>query len=166
MRIYKTTCKYKLMALFLGCILILSGCASSSTKNSTSVKNISAKDIAAKIKSSLNLTEMTQIDDKKLKKLYGISTDEIDSYCIFVSMSNIKADEIAVIKVKSSSDAESIKEKIQKRNDAEALSFKDYLPEQYTLIQNHILKSNGNYILYAVSKDTEKIENTFDSFFK
>ena len=143
---------------------MLSGCSS----KSTNAKSTSASpyDIASKIKDSLNLKEMTQINDKKLKKLYNISTDEIDSYCIFVSMSNIKADEIAVIKIKNSKDAQSLKDKIQKRNAAQALSFKDYLPEQYTLIQNHVLKSNGNYILYAVSKDTEKAETTFDSFFK
>lgn len=162
MKIYKA--KYKLIILFLGCVLMLSGCSS----KSTNAKSTSASpyDIASKIKDSLNLKEMTQINDKKLKKLYNISTDEIDSYCIFVSMSNIKADEIAVIKIKNSKDAQSLKDKIQKRNDAQALSFKDYLPEQYTLIQNHVLKSNGNYILYAVSKDTEKAETTFDSFFK
>ena len=62
MKIYKTTYKYKLAALFLGCILILSGCSSSAgTKNNAAAKNISVKDIASK--------------NKRFFKSYGNDTD-------------------------------------------------------------------------------------------
>ncbi|PGL73878.1 DUF4358 domain-containing protein, partial [Bacillus thuringiensis] len=44
--------------------------------------------------------------------------------------------------------------------------FKDYLPDEYFLIEKHVLKTKDNYILLAISKDADKVEKTFDKIFK
>ena len=109
---------------------------------------------------------MTEVKEDKLKKLFDIDPNDIDEYGIYISSSNIEASEVGIIKVKDASAANGIKDKIEKRIQQQSSSFKDYLPDEYELLQNHVLKVKDKYIFYVVSKDADKIENTFDGFFK
>ncbi|MGW6184753.1 DUF4358 domain-containing protein, partial [Bacillus mycoides] len=84
----------------------------------------------------------------------------------YTAPTNIKADEIAVIKLDNTKSVDNIKKKIISRIEKKSKSFKGYLPEEYFLIEKHVLKTKDNYILLAISKDADKIEKTFDENFK
>ncbi len=140
----------------------LSGCSS----KTNSAPNPSVLEIGAKITEVADLSDMREIDDIKLQKLYGINPDIVDRYWGLIPFSNINAQEILVIKVKDPADVSEVKEKISERVKQQAESFKDYLPEEYFYIQRHVLKSKGNYIFLAISKDADIIEDVFDGFFK
>lgn len=145
--------------------IVLSTLSACSNPNSQNAKMPSVQEIGDKISQSVDLSEMIQLDDKKVQKLYDINPDELDEYWIYISASNISAQEIAVIKVKESSSIESIKDKLSERIEKQSISFKDYLPEEYHLLENHILKTKGNYILLVVSKDADIVEDIFDKSF-
>ncbi|MEC2260753.1 DUF4358 domain-containing protein [Bacillus thuringiensis] len=140
----------------------LSGCFG----KKDNVISLSATEIGEKIKHVTNLEEMKEGDSKKLQKLYNINTDEVESFVLYIAPTNIKADEIAVMKVKDMKNVENIKEKISNRIEKKSKSFKDYLPDEYFLIEKHVLKTKDNYILLAISKDADKVEKTFDKIFK
>ncbi|HDR7950552.1 TPA: DUF4358 domain-containing protein [Bacillus toyonensis] len=140
----------------------LSGCFG----KKENVNNLSATEIGEKIKQVANLEEMKKGDSKKLQKLYNINTDEIESFVLYTAPTNIKADEIATIKVKDMKNVKNIKEKILSRIEKKSKSFKDYLPDEYFLIEKHVLKTKDDYILLAISKDADKIEKTFDKILK
>ncbi|MCU4771467.1 DUF4358 domain-containing protein [Bacillus toyonensis] len=140
----------------------LSGCFG----KKENVNNLSATEIGEKIKQVANLEEMKEGDSKKLQKLYNINADEIESFVLYTAPTNIKADEIAAIKVKDMKNVKNIKEKILSRIEKKSKSFKDYLPDEYFLIEKHVLKTKDNYILLAISKDADKIEKTFDKILK
>ncbi|WP_336820818.1 DUF4358 domain-containing protein [Bacillus thuringiensis] len=140
----------------------LSGCFG----KKENVHNLSATEIGEKIKQVTNLEEMKEGDSKKLQKLYNVNTDEIESFVLYTAPTNIKADEIATIKVKDMKNVENIKEKISSRIEKKSKSFKDYLPDEYFLIEKHVLKTKDNYILLAISKDADKVEKTFDEILK
>jgi len=73
---------------------------------------------------------------------------------------------MAIIKVKDGKSVEDVKEGISKRvKDLEGI-WSQYLPKQYELVKNHVLKSNGQYIILIIHEDAKKIEGIFDSFFK
>ncbi|WP_100618047.1 DUF4358 domain-containing protein [Bacillus cereus] len=140
----------------------LSGCFG----KKENVNNLSATEIGEKIKQVANLEEMKKGDSKKLQKLYNINTDEIESFVLYTAPTNIKADEIAAIKVKDMKNVKNIKEKLLSRIEKKSKSFKGYLPDEYFLIEKHVLKTKDNYILLAISKDADKIEKTFDEILK
>ncbi|PEP91963.1 DUF4358 domain-containing protein [Bacillus toyonensis] len=140
----------------------LSGCFG----KKDNVNSLSATEIGEKIKHVTNLEEMKEWDSKKLQKLYNIYTDEVESFVLYTAPTNIKADEIAVMKVKDMKNVENIKEKISNRIEKKSKSFKDYLPDEYFLIEKHVLKTKDNYILLVISKDADKVEKTFDKIFK
>jgi hypothetical protein len=152
-----------LVCIMLFSTILLGGCYS---KDEVSGKNPSVSEIGEKIKQSAITSDMVVLEDKKFQKLYDINPDMIQEYYVNISSSNIKADEFAIIKVKDSKDVQAVKDKISKRLDNQMESFKDYLPAEYSILQAHILKVKGNYILFAVSKDANKAEDIFDSYFK
>ncbi|WP_439876842.1 DUF4358 domain-containing protein (plasmid) [Bacillus mycoides] len=140
----------------------LSGCFG----KKENVNSLSVTEIGEEIKHATNLEGMKEGDSKKLQKLYNINLDEVESFVLYTAPTNIKADEIAVIKLDNTKSVDNIKKKIISRIEKKSKSFKGYLPEEYFLIEKHVLKTKDNYILLAISKDADKIEKTFDENFK
>jgi hypothetical protein len=142
---------------------ILGGCGSSTKPEA---KNPPVKEISEKIRQTADISQMKEGNEAKLKKLFDISTDELDGYVFYMAPSNVKADELLIMKLKDSNNINAIKDKIVKRSDKQAATFKDYAPDEYYLLQKKVIKTKDNYIIYVVSKDAEKISNAFDEAFK
>lgn len=152
---------YPVMLALLIVIGVLPGCAGKDDKTS----ELSATEIGKSIEQAVGLKNMKMQDLDKLQKLYKIDADSMDDFILYTSTSNVKADEMAVIKLKDESQAESVKENMEQRIEAQKMKFKDYRPDEYFLVDNHVLKTKGRFIFFAVSKDAESMERTFDSAF-
>lgn len=152
-----------LSLLFLLAIGLFTGCSPSSKEKG--IPNPSVAEIGEAIEKSVDLSDMKQLDDTRIQRFYDIAPDEVDEFWGLISASNIKAQEVLVIKAKEPTDIDEIKEKVLNRVSEQAESFKDYLPEEYFLIENHVLKVKDNYIFLVISKDADNIEDIFDSFF-
>lgn len=153
---------FKLIGITVIIIALLSGCSSSNkTEN-----EISINDIDQNIKESVDISNMVESDSDKLKKLYDIDFEKIEDFKLYTAKTNIEANELLILKVKDKEDIDDIKEVIEGRIETQSNSFKDYLPDEYYLIENHILKSNGNYIIFIISEEAEEIESSFDKSFK
>ncbi|NKI24398.1 DUF4358 domain-containing protein [Paenibacillus dendritiformis] len=125
-------------------------------------EELSAAAVAERIQRAVNLNEMKQGDRKKLHKLYHIDADEVEDFMLYTAASNVKADELAIIKVKDADQAERVKQNILKRIDAQTVKFKDYRPEEHFLIEKHVLKTKGRFVFFAVSKEAAQIEAALD----
>lgn len=146
---------FTLLSLFL-----IAGCGQDETRNP------SVTEIRDKISKSVNISEMIPGDEETLTFLYEVTMDDIEEFMLYTAPSNIQAYELAIIKVKDRSKLEKIKSHMAQRVENQAASFKDYLPEEYALIERHVLKSRGNYILLAISDEADQIEEIFDESFK
>lgn len=139
-------------------ILIFAGCASQNGPD----KSLTAKEVAEHIQEAADLSEMKQRDAEQLRKLYRIEESEIADFVLYTASSNVKANELAIIKVKDSRDTEKVMEQISRRIEAQTSKFKDYLPEEYYLIEKHVLKSAGPFVFFIVSSDADLIELALD----
>lgn len=141
---------------------VLSGCAGKDDKTS---EQQSATEIGKSIEQAVSLKEMKKQDLNKLQKLYKIDADSVDDFILYTSTSNVKADELAVIKLKDERQAESVKENIEQRIEAQKMKFKDYRPDEYFLVDHHVLKTKGPFVFFAVSKEATSMEHVFDGAF-
>lgn len=153
---------YPVMLAFIVVIGVLSGCVGKDDKTS---EQLTATEIGKSIEQAVSLKDMKKQDLNKLQKLYKMDADSMDDFILYTSTSNVKADELAVIKLKDESQAESVKKNMEQRIEAQKMKFKDYRPDEYFLVDNHVLKAKGRFIFFAVSKDAESMERTFDSAF-
>jgi Domain of unknown function (DUF4358) len=141
---------------------MLAGCSS----DGGTTEELSAAEVGERIQQTVSFQDMKQGDLEKLQKLYQIEAEKVENFILYTASSNVKADELAVIKVKDASDTENVKEKIQQRIEAQTIKLKDYRPEEYFLVEKHVLKTKGQFVLFAVSKEVDQIESVFDEALK
>ncbi|UNK21143.1 DUF4358 domain-containing protein [Paenibacillus sp. N3/727] len=153
---------YPVMLALVVVFGVLTGC---SGKDDKTPEQISAIQIGKSIEQVVSLKEMKKEDLNKLQKLYKIDANSVDDFILYTSTSNVKADELAVIKLKDESQVESVKEKIKQRIEAQKMKFKDYRPDEYFLVENHVLKTKGPFVFFAVSKEADSMERAFDGAF-
>lgn len=153
---------YPLMVALVVVIGILSGCSGKDVKTPV---QLTAAEIGKSIEQTVSLKEMKKGDLNKLKKLYRMDAVEVDDFILYTSTSNVKADELAVIKLTDESQAESVKENIEQRIEAQKMKFKDYRPDEYFLVENHVLKTKGPFVFFSVSKEADTMERAFDDAF-
>lgn len=129
------------------------------------VKEINFSELDTQLENKLNMDEMQKGNDITLRKLYGIDKTEVDKYCSFAPKSNMIASEILIIKARPES-VDSIADRIQSRIDAQSNSFKNYAPDQYSIISQSQLKIKGDYIYYISSKKMNQIEDIINESYK
>lgn len=142
--------------------IVLVGCTSESVEQT----NLSPSEISNQIGQEVRFDKMKEGDQVKLQKLYDIQADEVESYVLYTALSNVSANEFAIIKTKNSKQAAEIESKFTRRVEEQKLKFQDYRPEQYFLVTKHVIKTKGPYTLFAVSEHAEQIENVFDRLLK
>ncbi|MFB5266426.1 DUF4358 domain-containing protein [Paenibacillus enshidis] len=161
-----TTSRRGILTIFLVIAVtigVLSGCVG---KGSEATEKLSAAEVGKSIEQTVDLKEMKKGDHAKLQKLYKLDADIVEDFILYTSVSNVKADEWAVIKVKEQTQAEIVKEKIEERIAAQKIKFADYRPDEYFLVENHVLKTEGRLVFFAVSKEANQMERAFDDAFK
>lgn len=130
------------------------------------VEPLSAAEVGDRVVQAVSVPDMKPGDAEKLEKLYRIEAAEIEDFILYVASSNVQADELAVIRFKDEKLAERSREKFAQRIETQAAKFKDYRPELFFLIEKHVWKAKGRYVLFAVSKEAEPIERAFDDALK
>lgn len=155
----------KILAAILAFAVVVSVMVGCSGKEDGTAEALSADEVGERIQQAVNLDGMKQGDGNKLQKLYAIDAGEVEDFILYTASSNVKADELSIIKVKDMNQVESIKEKIRQRIEAQTVKFRDYRPDEYFLIEKHVLKTKGPFVLFAVSKEADLMERAFDDAF-
>jgi Zn-dependent M32 family carboxypeptidase len=152
----------KILTLSLVTIIcgVFQGCASMQTKSPE------IPEIIANIQKVTDLSPMEKGNKTKLRKLYSISTKEFEDFALYAPKTNMQANEILILKVKSQDDMDALLENIENIIEKQSSSFKDYSPDQYELLENHTLEVKGKYLILIVSKDVDKITKAVNDSFK
>lgn len=151
-----------LLAVCVG-MAIWAGC---SNADSEAADKLSAVEVGEYMKQAVSLDDMNPGDLARLLKLYPIEEQMVEDFVLFTAASNVKADELAIIKVKDRNDVDRALESIRQRVEAQAAKFRDYRPEEHNLIEKHVLQAKGRLILFAVSEEAERMEEAFERMLK
>lgn len=95
--------------------------------------------------------------------LFEYSKDDLDEGFINQALINIKSDEIIVLKAKDKSNVEALKEALENEKERNMKIWENYLPDQREKVENTIIKTKGNYLLYVTNDYAEKVEEIFDN---
>ena len=124
-------------------LFMLTGCGEKEMKDLDIVK------ASAAVEQSLNNTE--SIDGEVLSDVYGINLSLMESYVI---KKNSNGEMYAIVLTSNKTDAKDEMEKyFEKVRDFNVA----YSPEQVKLIDERLEKEIGNYLIYIVSENSEKI---------
>ena len=144
------------LTLFLAAALLIAA----ASKNRISTSDFET--VCKKTVKQAELSHMQQGSDSVFKRLYSLDAGEFDGVLLYWPVSNMDAEEILIVKLKDVSQQEKVKQAIESRLQTQKKSFDGYGVEQYDLLTSHaVVDIQGNYILFAVSPDCEKIESAF-----
>ncbi len=151
----------KKMMLALVCMLVLlCGCGGKETETVKDV-NISKllDDMKAAMEQEGNFIEMMDLTSDDMSLLYGIETAQVSQFAGTISKVGTNSDEILLLEVAASADAQAVAEKLENRYQAKANEAKDYLPEEYEKIQSCSVLQNGKFVALIVHSQYEALSD-------
>lgn len=158
----------KILAILLAAVtcLAVSACSQSPAATTTTDKSINLSmlmDEMLKLSpEGIALSEMQMTD---LTALYNISSTEISSFSARMVNVGILADELVLVKVRDGM-VDQVKAKFDARYNAKLAEMNNYLPDEYTKIQNCPVLVNGNYIALLVSANGADMAKLFGQQFE
>ena len=117
--------------------------------------NASLEDVAQSVAGAIDLEGMEESTNQMFRKFYGLNAGDYEGVTLYAPASNMNAEELLVIKLQDSSQADSVTQAINSRLETQMNSFEGYGVEQYDMLENHVLDVLGNFILYLVHPDAE-----------
>lgn len=157
MRIWKENwlsfIRYGMLVLLVVFIVALLGADKTSEAKIEAVEKAVEKEVP--------LTGMHGVQSQMVKRLYGLNVNDYEGVVLYISDSNMGAEELLIVKLADTSQAEAVESAVQTRIENQENSFEGYGVAQYQLLQEHVLDVEGNYVFFMVHKDAQKAQKAF-----
>jgi hypothetical protein len=155
--------KKKIFATILTGLTLLTACGnSSSVEASAPVTEITQ----AITECGVTFNELAQVPDSKITAIYGISEDDYSEASSYIAGSGGYADEVVVFKASSSDKVSTLQDALNKRLESRKNDFDGYVQEQYDILCDSKVVTNGDYVCLIVCADNDTAEDVYESYFE
>jgi stress-induced morphogen len=144
------------LALFL-----LAGCAAKSAP-----KDADLAKVMETMKQKITNTQMMDLSSNDLKPNYGIDPKDVRQFAAYVDSTGTKGDEILLFEGTGSGAADRIEKDLNDRYHQKEIEMKDYLPEEYAVLQKCKVERNGNFAAMIVSPQYQDLEQIYHNALK
>ncbi len=145
-----------LLAVAAAALLLLAGCG-----RKTAVKSADLAQVMARMKDAAANDEMMDLTADDLMPNYGIDAQDVKQFAVCVDSTGTKGDEIILTEGKDGGAADRIREKLELRYKQKQIEMKDYLPEEYAVLKQCSVRTDGNYVSLIVSPQHEELEKIY-----
>lgn len=129
------------------------------------VKDPGAEHVVEQVTKAAGMEGMTPAEARMVKRFYGLNPGDYESVVLYAPADNMDAKELLIVKVKDSAQREEVEDAIAQRLDTQLKSFEGYGAEQTALLEAHVLKSKGNYVVYIVHEHAQEAGAAFEKCF-
>ena len=120
------------------------------------------EDVVKAVTETLDMTNLQEGDNQMIKRLYGLQPADYEGCALYYPLTNMDAEELLVVKLKSTDQQQAVRDAIDKRLETQKTSFDGYGVGQYDLLTNHSqVEVRGNYVLFVVSPDDVAAKQAF-----
>ena len=126
---------------------------------------ISSTDFASMSKAvseAVDLTPMQLADNQMLKRLYGLDGSLFDGVMLYYPTTNMGAEELLLVKMKDTSQADEVRAAMESRLATQKKSFDGYGAAQTAMLEKSIIEVRGNYALFISAEDPARVRQAFD----
>ncbi len=161
---------FSLIVLIAAIMLVFTACDNgggddgNANKEAKDVKAIDAADTIRKdgdFKDQLATLNNTMA----FTRVYMLDEESIEDAAFYTNSSST-AEEIAVVKVKSSDYIDTVKAAYEKRIADQKDACKDYLPDEIPKLDSAVIYTNGNYAVLCISNDNSKAKEIIKGIFE
>lgn len=118
--------------------------------------------VRAAVAEHLELETVLEADNQMIRRLYGLDPAAFEACILYYPATNMGAEELLLVKLADTAQAESVRAAIDKRLQTQKNTFDGYGIEQYDLLSNHaVIEVRGNWVLFAVDADSDDLRQAF-----
>ena len=111
--------------------------------------------------SAEDLPEMVAVPESKISKLFGLEPEDCNQLVISLCSESVRADEIWMIEAKDDSAADRAEALAEARLEQRRDEMKNYLPDQYAVLQQAKLVRRGRFVALFVSPEAADMADMF-----
>ncbi|MDD6644425.1 MAG: DUF4358 domain-containing protein [Firmicutes bacterium] len=124
--------------------------------------NISLEELETVTAPRLLEGEAQKADERMLRRLYGLNPSDYAEIVLYYPASNMGVEELLLVKLNDTAQAEAVEAAIAARLAAQKQSFDGYGVEQTALLNNNaVTEVRGRYILFTVGVNAQAIRQAF-----
>ena len=127
------------------CLFLITGCGSKELDLDNVYKNLESE-----------YKGFVEVSESTLEGVYGIDLNEFSSHLVVMSEDNATSKMYAVFEAKESVD-DALYEVKYFVDNYEKTWLNGYFPKEEKLVKDGVLETYGNYIIYVVNSDTNRI---------
>ena len=117
--------------------------------------------MAEAVTGAADLSTMQEADNQMVKRLYGLDPDAYEGVLLYYPTTNMGAEEILLVKLKDTSQQETVKTAMEDRVATQKANFDGYGISQYEMLEQCVIETRGNYMLLVVAADTSSVRQAF-----
>ena len=150
-----------LSLLFVLVMLFLAGC---SPEASAPAVEINVSSVYAGFEKTL--PDMIKMDADMMLNFCGIDAADCKEALVYVSADGLLADEIWLIEAKDEASLETLRQLAQTRIQSKLDETETYAPDQYLIVQQAVVLTQGRYLALFISPDVETLKASFEANFQ
>lgn len=121
----------------------------------------SVDEIASPVCQAIAQDQMEKKTNMDASKAFGFDIDKTDGIVYYANDNVMDVSEMLIVKLADANDAEEFKAAIENRvSDRENL-YKNYAPEQYALLEDSIIRTDGNIVFYCTAVNSDELYEAY-----
>jgi hypothetical protein len=159
--------KKKIIVLMAAAGTILaSGCSSEVSTGTETEKDVDIQAAAAEIEKEIDFEDsLSELEEDTALTYYGISGDAVKDSVVYVS-TGATAEEIAIFEAADTDSKNTVEDACNQRKEKQTTSYGDYKPSEVSRLDDAIIETYGNYVVYIVTDDVTKADEILESYFQ
>lgn len=149
-QLYELIC-VAVLAVFVTLMLVFSSAGTNKT-----VQELTSP--VAKLGESAALTERTALN---ASSVFGFDLSIAEGVLYYENEDIMNVSEILIVKLNDRSDAPALKEAVENRVKEQQELYKNYAPDQYSLLTNSIVEVKGNVLFYCTGTNAGEAYEAF-----
>ena len=117
--------------------------------------------LQADVEAAAEGSGLNQENVQLLRRFYGLNGGELVHWILYTAQDNMSVEELLLVECSSESQAEQVLEAARERKATQIKNFEGYGPEQVQLLNQSVLRSDGVYVLFAVSDQAAEIKKAY-----
>lgn len=142
---------------------LLGGCGK---KSEAGAADMSVQSVYEAVEAAVELPAMVEGDDDFISNYYGIDPTDLEEYVFTEAEDATLASAVIIMKVKSGDAVERIVDSLNTVINQKAAEMQDYIPEQYEIVADSSVKTEGLYIYLVIAENAGDIESVIQSALK
>ena len=124
-------------------------------------RQVDFEKLQADVEAAAEVSGLNRENAQLLRRFYGLNGGELVHWILYTAQDNMSVEELLLVECSSESQAEQVLEAARERKATQIKNFEGYGPEQVQLLNQSVLRSDGVYVLFAVSDQAAEIKKAY-----